>query len=98
MFGFATIVAASTLCGCASNYSSRASGQTSEDKAVSEAVLKKLVWDPTYGYSHVSVSTADGTTLLTGTAHSWQAIDHAANAAMFVQGVQQVQNQIIEVK
>jgi osmotically-inducible protein OsmY len=97
-FVFATLTAATLFTGCATNYSARSSGQTAEDKVVADAVLKALVNDPTFSYSHVYVNTTDGNTKLSGNAHSWEAVEHAANVAMFTKGVDRIQNNIEQIR
>ena len=83
-------------CGCSSTHYAQSTGAPLTDEAISTRVRHRLAVDPTYGYPNVEVFTANGVTELRGYACSWEAVDHAANVAMFTKGVQLVQNNIVQ--
>jgi len=82
-----------SLCGCATHH--QASGETSADSQVSQAVQRALNLDNQFWYSDVQVVTLDGNATLTGYLSSWAAKERAGDIAMFTPGVQRVQNDII---
>ncbi len=96
-YKLAIVLAASTaligLTGCATGH---ATGETAQDKTVSQAVKRTLELDTIYAYPRVQIYTSQGTTVLSGYVDCWEAKERASQNAMFTVGVSNVQNDIVQ--
>jgi hyperosmotically inducible protein len=79
---------------CASNPSSRSTGEYVDDKVVSAKVKAALVGDPTTKAYQIGVSTFDGVVQLSGFVDSSEQVDRATQVAQEVDGVKSVDNEL----
>ncbi|MBM3117855.1 BON domain-containing protein [Jeongeupia naejangsanensis] len=78
--------------------SSRSYGEAVDDATITTAVKSKLLWSKYTDSLATSVETKSGRVILTGTADSVAAREHAARLAINTRGVQSVDNRLVVTK